>query len=398
MRTIGLAAALFAAVVGAARAQAPMRPVTIGVLTDMAGPSKDMAGPGAVAAVQMAVEDFGGSVLNRPVTVRTGDHQLKPDVGAGIARQWYDDGVDLIVDVPVSAVGLAVQAVSKEKRRLFITSGTLTSDFTSKFCTPYSMQWAFNTTAIANATALAAVQRGLKRWFFLTADYAFGHAMERDATKVVLANGCSVAGSVLHPFNDPDMTSFVVRALASDAQAIALANGPSDNVTAIKQAREFGLEASGKTMVGLFVVITDIRALGLAAAQGLVLTEAFYWDHDDATRTWSRRFFDRTQRMPTAIQAADYSAALHWLKSVRSAGTTDADAVAAAMRATPVDDMFAHGGTLRRDGAMVHDMLLLKVKTPAESKGPWDVYTELATVPGAQTFPRTEDEDCALAR
>jgi branched-chain amino acid transport system substrate-binding protein len=377
---------------------AAQTPITVGVLTDMTGSSRDMTGPGSVTAAEMAVEDFGGAVLGRPVTVISGDHQLKADVGAGIARHWYDEGVDLIVDVPVSAVGLAVQAVAKEKQKIMITSGTLTSDFTSKFCTPYSMQWAFNTTAIANGTARTAVQQGLKRWFFLTADYAFGHAMERDATKVVLASGGSVAGSVDHPFNNPDLTSFVVRALASDAQAIALANGPPDNVTAIKQAREFGLESSGKTMIGLFVVITDIRALGLAAAQGLILTEAFYWDTDEATRAWSKRFFDRTQAMPTAMQAADYSATLHWLKAVKAAGTTNADAVGAAMRATPVDDMFAHHGTLRRDGAMVHDMVLLKVKTPAESRGPWDVYNVLATVPGAETFPRLEDEVCPISQ
>jgi branched-chain amino acid transport system substrate-binding protein len=388
------AVTLFAVV--QAKAEAP--PITVGVLTDMSGPSRDMAGPGAALAVQMAVEDFGGSVLGRPVKVITGDHQSKPDIGAGIARAWYDQGVDLVVDVPVSAVGLAVQAVSKEKKKIFITSGTLTSDFTSKFCTPYSMQWAFNTTAIANGTAKAAVDRGLKRWFFLTADYAFGHAMERDATKVILANGGSVAGSVAHPFAAPDMTSFVVSGLSSDAQAIALASGPPDNVAAIKQAGEFGLATSGKTMVGMFVLITDIHALGLQAAKGLIFTEAFYWDTSDASRAWAHRFFDRHHAMPTSVQAADYSATLHWLKAVKAAGTTGSDAVAGKMRAMPVEDMYAGKGHLRKDGAMVHDMVLVKVKSPAESKGPWDVYDVLATVPGEKSFPRIEDEACDLAK
>jgi branched-chain amino acid transport system substrate-binding protein len=379
-----------------ARAQTP--PVRIGVLTDLTGPSKDMDGPGSVAATQMAVEDFGGAVLGRSVTVLTGDHLLKPDIGSGIARQWYDDGVDLIVDVPVSAVGLAVQAVSKEKKKLMITSATLTSDFTSKFCTPYSMQWTFNTTALANATAKAAVDNGLKRWFFLTADYAFGHSMENDATKVVLANGGSIAGDIAHPFNSPDMTSYVVRALASDAQAIALASGPPDNVTAIKQAGEFGLATSGKTMVALFTGISDVRALGLPAAQGLVLTEAYYWDANDAARAFAKRFYARTQAMPTSVQAADYSATLHWLQAVKAAGTTDADKVAEKMRAMPVEDMFARHGTLRRDGLMVHDLMLMKVKTPAESQGPWDVYNVVSVVPGESVFPRIEDEACAMAR
>jgi branched-chain amino acid transport system substrate-binding protein len=382
----------------AARAQTAAEPVRIGVLTDLTGPSRDMNGPGSVVATQMAVEDFGGSVLGRPVTTRTGDILMKPDIGSTIARQWYDEGVDLIVDVPVSPVGLAVQAVSNEKKKLFITAPTLTSDFTGKFCTPYSMQWAFNATALANGTARAVVASGLKRWFFVTQDNAFGHSMERDASAVILAEGGTIAGSIAHPFGTPDMTSFVVSAMASNAQAIALAGGPPDNIAAIKQAGEFGLATSGKTLVGLFTGISDVHALGLPAAQGLILTEAFYWDTDDATRAFAKRFFARRQAMPTSIQAADYSATLHWLKAVQAAGTTDALAVAAKMRAMPVDDMFAHHGTLRRDGLMVHDLMLVKVKTPAQSNGPWDVYDVLATVPGDTAFPRIEDEACAIAR
>ena len=387
---------MFGAMVASSHAQ---QPITVGVLTDMSGSSKDLAGPGAVAAVEMAVEDFGGSVLNRPIKVISADHQLKADVGAGIARRWYDvEGVDLIVDVPVSAVGLAVQAIAKDKNRLLITSATLTSDFTSKFCSNTTMQWNFNTVALANSTARAAVQRGLKNWFFLTADYAFGHALERDASKVVVANGGTVVGSVRHPFNSPDLTSFVVQALASKAQAIGLANGPPDNVTAMKEASEFGLASSGKSMVGLFVLITDIRALGLKAAQGLILTDSFYWDFDPDTRAWSKRFYQRTGAIPTSVQASDYSAVAHWLKAIKAANTTDADAVAAKMRDLPVEDIFSRHGKLRRDGAMVHDLYLMQVKKPEESSGPWDIYRVLATIRGEDVFPRIEDEDCPLVK
>lgn len=382
--------------VGASALADEVKPITLGVLTDMSGSSMDLAGPGSVAATQMAVDDFGGTVLGRPLKVIAADHQLKADVGASIARRWYDEGVDLILDVPVSAVGLAVKAISTEKKKLFITSGTLTSEFTSKLCSLYSMQWNFNTTALANATARAAVQQGLKRWFFLTADYAFGYALEQDATKVIVANGGTVVGSIRHPFNNSDLTSFVMQAMASDAQAIGLANGPPDNVTALKEATEFGVAAAGKSIVGLFFVITDIRALGLSAAQGLIFTEAFYWDEDEATRAWSKRFYEKTGKMPTSVQAADYSAATHWLQAVKEAWTTDAAAVAERMRAMPVNDMFAHGGHLRADGAMVHDLLLVKVKRPDQSSGPWDLYQIVAKVPGDQVFPRLEDEQCQL--
>lgn len=389
-------AALLGALALPARAA---EPILIGVLTDLSGSSMDMAGPGSVAATEMAVEDFGGSVLGRQVKVVSADHQLKADIGAGIARRWYDtDGVDLILDVPVSAVGLAVQAVAKEKNRMMITSATLTADFTSKFCSNTTLQWNFNTTALANGTARAAVQRGLKKWYFLTADYAFGASLEHDARKVIEANGGTVVGGVKHPFNAPDLTSFVMSALSSDAQAIGLANGPPDNVTATKEATEFGLAGSGKSIVGFFVVITDIRALGLKAAQGLILTESFYWDADPAARAWSQRFFARTGKMPTSVQAADYSAALHWLKAVQAAGTDAADAVAAKMRDMPVEDMFSRHGQLRRDGLMVHDLYLLQVKKPEDSAGPWDVYRVLASIPGKEVFPSMEDESCPLTK
>jgi branched-chain amino acid transport system substrate-binding protein len=390
------AAALATPILGRARAQTP-EAVRIGVLADMSGSSMDLSGPGSVLAVQMAVEDAGGSVLGRPITVVSGDHQLKSDVGAEIARRWYDtEGVTLITTVPVSAVGLAVQAVSREKRRLYITTGTGTSDFTDKFCSPYGMQWVYDTTALANSTARALVERGGKTWFFLVADYAFGLALERDATRVIEASGGKVIGSVRHPFNSSDLTSFVVQAQASGADVIALANGPPDNTNAIKQAHEFGIGSNGQTLAGLFVEITDIHSLGLDAMQGLVLTTGFYWDADDPKRAWSKRFFARTGRMPSMVQAGDYSAASHYLKAVKAAGTTDADKVVAMMRQIPVEDMFASKGMLRVDGLMVHDLYLARVKKPSEQRYPWDYLEILATVPGETAFPRLEDEGCPL--
>ena len=391
---------LLAAMLGlplVASAQDP-GPITIGVLTDMSGSSTDMSGQGSVEAVKLAVADAGGMVLGRKLAVISGDHQLRADIATGLARRWYDtEGVQLIVDVPVSSAGLAVEVVADEKRKLFITSATLTSDFTDKFCSPYAMQWNYNTVALARAAATAAVHRGLKRWFFLTADYAFGQALMRDARTVLEAQGGSVAGSALHPFNSPDLTSFVLQAIGSDAQAIALANGPPDNVTAIKQANEFGLAKSGKTMVSMFTVLTDIRALGLKLGAGLIFPDSFYWDRNDAARAWSARFLAAVGREPTSVQAADYSAVSHWLRAVAAAGTLDPLAVAEKMRALPVDDMFAQGGQLRRDGLMVHDLFLMQVKQPAESKSEWDLLKVLETLPGADVFPAlTEEHSCKL--
>jgi branched-chain amino acid transport system substrate-binding protein len=398
---IGMAAAVLAVQQAWAQSQpAETRPITIGVLTDMSGSSADMAGPGSVEAVKLAVADAGGTVLGRKLAVLAGDHQLRPDIATGLARQWFDtDGVQLIVDVPVSSAGLAVEVVANEKHKLFITTATLTSDFTNKFCSTYAMQWNYDTVALARAAATAAVQRGLNRWFFLTADYAFGQALQRDATKVLLAQGGTVVGSALHPFNSPDLTSFVLQAVGSDANTIALANGPPDNVTAIKQANEFGVAGSGKTIVSMFTVLTDIKALGLKLAAGLIFPDSFYWDRDDASRAWSARFKAVTGREPTSVQAADYSAASHWLKAVAAAGTLDPLKVAATMRSMPVQDAFTNHGTLRPDGLMVHDLFLMRVKLPSESAGEWDLLHTLSTIPGDTVFPSMDEEqDCALAR
>ena len=372
---------------GAARAQVSDDVVKIGVLTDMSGPASTPTGPGSVAAAEMAVADFGGSVLGKPITVISADHQLKPDVAAGIAREWYDRGqVDLIVDVPVSAVGLAVQSVANEKKKLFITHSTGTADFHGKFCSPYTMQWVFDTHALAVGTAQEVVKRGGSSWFFLTADYAFGYSLEKDASDVVKANGGTVVGAVRHPFRTPDLSSFILQAQASKAKIIGLASGPPDNVNAIKLGGEFGLFAGGQQMAGLLVLITDIDGLGLKTAQGLVLTTSFYWDMDDKTREWSKRFFAKMGRMPTMWQAGVYSSVMHYLKAVKAAGSDDPLKVAAKMREMPIEDFFSRNGKLREDGLMVHDLILVQVKKPEESKYPWDYYQILAHIPGDQAF------------
>ena len=384
---LGGLAALLVCASGAATAQVSDDVVKIGVLTDMSGPASTPTGPGSVAAAEMAVADFGGTVLGKPITVISADHQLKPDVAAGIAREWYDRGqVDLIVDVPVSAVGLAVQGVANEKKKLFITHSTGTADFHGKFCSPYTMQWVFDTHALAVGTAQEVVKRGGTSWFFLTADYAFGYSLEKDASDVVKANGGTVVGAVRHPFRTPDLSSFILQAQASKAKIIGLASGPPDNVNAIKLGGEFGLFAGGQQMAGLLVLITDIDGLGLKTAQGLVLTTSFYWDMDDKTREWSKRFFAKMGRMPTMWQAGVYSSVMHYLKAIKAAGTDDPLKVAAKMREMPIEDFFSRNGKLREDGLMVHDLILVQVKKPEESKYPWDYYQILAHIPGDQAF------------
>jgi len=361
--------------------------VKIGVLTDLSGPAASATGPGSVAAAQMAIDDFGGKVLGKPITLISADTQNKPDIATGIARQWYDvDQVDLIVDVPVSAVGLAVQNVATDRKKLLIVHSTGTADFHGKFCSPYAIQWVFDTHALAVGTAQAVVKRGGNTWFFLTADYAFGHSLERDASQVITENGGKVLGSVAHPFATQDLSSFILQAQASKAKIIGIASGPPDNVNAVKLGSEFGIFAGGQQMAALLMLITDVHALGLKAAQGLLLTTSFYWDSDDKTREWSKRFFAKINHMPTMWQAGVYSSVIHYLKAIQAAGTDDPLKVAAKMREIPVEDFFAHNGRLREDGLMVHDLMLVQVKKPAESKYPWDYYQILTRIPGDQAF------------
>jgi branched-chain amino acid transport system substrate-binding protein len=372
--------------------------VKIGVLTDMSGPASTPTGQGSVTAAQMAVEDFGGTVLGKKIEVIFGDHQLKPDVGAGIARRWFDtEQVDVIQDVPVSSVGLAVQAVAKEKQKLLITHSTGTADFHGKFCTPYGIQWVFDTHALAVGTAREITKRGGDSWFFITDNYAFGHSLEKDATEVIEKNGGKVVGSVKPPFAAPELSSFILQAQASKAKVIAIAGGPPNNTNEIKLAGEFGVIKGGQQMAGLLVLITDIHALGLKTAQGLVLTTSFYWDMDDKTREWSKRYFDKMKRMPTMWQAGVYSSTMHYLKAVKAAGTDEPLAVTAKMREMPVEDFFSRNGKLREDNLMVHDLVLVQVKSPEESKAPWDYYKVLTHIKGEEAFG-PPDPACSMMK
>jgi len=372
--------------------------VKIGVLTDMNGPAATSTGQGSVTSAQMAVDDFGGQVLGKPIRVIVGDHQDKPDIGAGIARRWYDtEQVDLIVDVPVSAVGLAVQNIANEKKRLFIAHSTGTADFHGKFCSPYAIQWVFDTRALAVGTAQEVVKRGGDSWFFLTDDYAFGHSLERDASAVIVKNGGKVLGSVRLPFATPDVSSFILQAQASKAKIIGIAGGPPNNMNEIKTAGEFGLLKGGQQMAGLLVLITDIDALGLPAAQGLLLTTSFYWDMDEKTRDWSVRYFAKMKRMPTMWQAGVYSSVMNYLNAIKESGTDEPLKVAAKMREKPIEDFFARNGRLREDNLMVHDLMLVQVKKPDESRYPWDYYKILAKISGEDAFG-PPDPACSMVK
>ena len=371
----------------AALAQISDDVVKIGVLTDMNGPASAATGKGSLTAAQMAVDDFGGQVLGKPIRLISGDHQDKADIGATLARRWYDtEQVDLIVDVPVSAVGLAVQNVANEKKRLLIVHSTGTADFHGKFCSPYAIQWVFDTRALATGTAQEVVKRGGDSWFFLTDDYAFGHSLERDASAVIVKNGGKVLGSVRLPFATADVSSFILQAQASKARIVGIAGGPPNNINEIKSAVEFGLLKGGQQMAGLLILITDIDGLGLTAAQGLLLTTSFYWDMDDKAREWSKRYFAKMNRMPTMWQAGVYSAVTNYLNAIKQGGADEPLKVTARMREKPIEDFFAHNGKLREDNLMVHDLMLVQVKTPEESKYPWDYYKMLTKISGDDAF------------
>src|SRR5579883_897371 len=393
---------LLAAPLGAADAvqaqQISDNVVKIGVLTDLSGPAASATGPGSLAAAQMAVDDFGGKVLGKPVTLISADTQNKPDIAAGIARQWYDvDQVDLIVDVPVSAVGLAVQNVANDRKKLLIVHSTGTADFHGKFCSPYAIQWVFDTHALAVGTAQAVVKRGGDSWFFITDDYAFGHSLEKDASTVVTTNGGKVLGAVRPPLATPDLSSFVLQAQASKAKIIGIAAGPPNNMNEIKTGAEFGVFQGGQQMAALLALITDIHSLGLQAAQGLLLTTSFYWDMDDKTREWSKRYFAKMNRMPTMWQAGIYSSVMHYLQAIQDTGTDDPLKVAAKMREKPIEDFFARNGKLRDDNLMVHDLWLVQVKKPDESKYPWDYYKILTKISGDDAFG-PPDPACSMVK
>jgi branched-chain amino acid transport system substrate-binding protein len=372
-------------------------PVKIGVMNDQSSVYADLSGLGGVEAARMAVEDFGGKVLGKPIELVSADHQNKPDIAANLANQWYDaDHVDVIVDVPNSAAALAVQAIATQKKKLVLISTGGTSDLTGSKCSPYGAQWTYDTYALAAGTARALVQEHVLKWYFITADYAFGHALQSDTTKFVTAAGGEVVGAALAPFPTQDFSSFLLSAEASTADVVALANAGGDTINAIKQAREFNFLKKGKRLAALLMFISDVNSLGLDTAQGIVLTTGFYWDLNDATRAWSKRFFERRHAMPTMTQAGVYSAVLHYLQAVQAAGTKDSLTVMKKMQDTPVNDFFAQGGRLRPDGRMVHDMYLVQVKSPEESKYPWDYYKVLRTIPGDQAFRPLQEGNCPM--
>src|SRR6201996_2635457 len=373
--------------------------VKIGILNDQSGVYADFGGKSSVEAAKMAVEDFGGKVLGAPIEIVDADHQNKPDLASNIARKWYDqDHVDAIMELTTSSVGLAVQALSKDEKKITINTGAATTDLTGKACTPYGFHWAYDTHALAVGTGGAMVKQGGDSWFFLTADYAFGYSLEKDTTEIVTANGGKVLGSVRVPLNSSDFSSFLLQAQSSKAKIIGLANAGLDTSNSIKQAAEFGIVKGGQKLAGLLMTLAEVHGLGLQAAQGLVLTEGFYWDRDDKSREFGERFMKRTGRMPNMIQAGTYSATLQYLKAVKAAGTKDSDAVVQKLKELPVDDMFAQGGKVLANGRMVHDLYLFEVKKPSESKRPWDYYKQLAVVPGDKAFPSAKDSGCPLTK
>ncbi|CCD90073.1 putative ABC transporter, substrate binding protein; possible branched chain amino acid binding protein [Bradyrhizobium sp. ORS 285] len=387
------------AAVGALMVAAPASAqVKIGILNDQSGVYADYGGKYSVEAAKMAIEDFGGEVLGQKVELVTADHQNKPDLASSIARRWYDtEGVDMITELTTSSVALAVQELSAEKKKIDIVVGAATSRITGDACTPYGFHWAFDTHALAVGTGGALVEAGGNTWFFLTADYAFGYALEKDTSDIVTAKGGKVLGSVRIPLNSSDFSSFLLQAQSSKAKIIGLANAGLDTTNSIKQAAEFGIVKGGQKLAGLLMTLAEVNGLGLEAAQGLILTEGFYWDHDDKSRAFSERFMKRTGRMPSMIHAGTYSATLSYLKAVKAAGTKESDAVAKKLKELPVDDAFAQG-KVQANGRMVHDMYLFEVKSPAESKKPWDYYKLLATVPGDKAFFSAKESGCPLTK
>ncbi|HEY0218615.1 MAG TPA: ABC transporter substrate-binding protein [Afipia sp.] len=391
------------ALAGAAYAQTPKISddvVRIGVMTDMSGQFSHEAGEGSVTAVKMAVEDFGGKIFGKPIEVIVADHQNRNEVAIAKAREWYDVGkVDMIASLINSSIALAVTNVAQEKDRIAIVNGSGSSRLTGDSCTTNSIHYAYDTYALAQGTGKALIKEGLNSWYFLTADYAFGHALEADTSAVVKANGGTVVGSIRYPIDTADHSSFLLQAQASNAKVVAIAGSGTTFINAVKSAKDFGLTDGGKqTIAGLLVWITDIHSMGLATAQGLVLTNGFYWDRDEETRAFAKRFFARMNRMPHMGDAGDYSSTMHYLNAIKAAGTDDAKTVMAKMREMPVNDFFAKNGRIREDGRFVHDMYVYEVKKPSESKYDWDYYKLRAVIPGDEAFRPLSESKCPLVK
>ena len=400
---LGIALGLICAYVNAQPKGISDGVVRIGVLTDMSGVSADNSGRGSVAAAEMAIEDFAKDkrVLGKPIELISADHQGKTDIGANLAREWFDTRqVDMITDLTFSNVALAVSKIADDKGRLTLVTGAGSAAITNEQCNKSTVHWMYDTYALATGTAKALSAQGLKSWYFITADYAFGAALEKDARSIVEANGGKVLGSVKHPVGTSDMSSYLLQAQASKAQVIGLANSGADTLNTVKQAREFGLGRGGNTQVftPLLALITEVNGMGLDNAQGMFVTTGFYWDQDDQTRAFSRRYFERMKKMPTMMQAAVYSAVLHYLKAIQAGGTDDAQTVMAKMKATEVNDAVVRKGRIRDDGRLVHDMMLVQVKTPSESTKAWDLYKIRQVIPGAQAFMPLAQSRCPLVR
>jgi branched-chain amino acid transport system substrate-binding protein len=396
-----LPAILFSAslVSGVAHAQ-NTKPFRIGAMVDMSGTYSALGGQGMVNALKMAAEDFGGKVLGRPIEILSANYQNKVDIASSRAREWYDvDDVKMIIESSDSGSALAMQKIAREKKRMIIFAGSASSALTNAECSPYGVHYVYDTYALAHGTGAAVTKAGGNTWFFLTADYAFGHALEKDTSTVVVENGGKVLGSVRSPLNTPDFSSYLLQAQASKAKVIGLANAGADTQNAVRQASEFGIVQSGQKLATLLVFITDIKGLGLQVAQGLTFTNGFYWDRNDDTRAFSKRYGDRNNgAMPSMVQAGAYSATMHYLKAVAAAGTDDADAVAAKMKETEINDFFATKGKIREDGRMVHDMFLVEAKKPSESKGPWDLMKIISVIPGDQAFRPLSESVCPLVK
>ncbi|VVD92902.1 ABC transporter permease [Pandoraea iniqua] len=376
--------------------------VKIGVLTDLSGVSSDNAGKGSVLAATMAIDDFAKDhkVLGAPIELVSADSQGKTDTGATIAREWYDrDKVDMITDLTFSNVALAVDRIADEKKKIALVTGAGSSAISNEQCTAHSVQWMYDTYALANSTSQALLRRGLKSWYFITADYAFGQALEKDASEILTRQGGKVVGSVKHPVNSPDMSSYLLRAQTSGAQVIALANSGTDTLNTVKQASQFNMiQGSKQVFTPLLSLITEVHGMGLKNAQGMILTNGYYWDQDDRSRGFAQRFYAQHKKMPTMMQAAVYSAVLNYLKAIQAAGTDDADAVMAKLKTMKIDDPVIRNGHIRADGKLVHDMLLVQVKTPAESKGDWDLYKILETIPADKAFAPLAESKCSLVK
>ncbi|MBZ5486782.1 ABC transporter substrate-binding protein [Halomonas aquamarina] len=396
--SIAMAAAT-AVVATTAQAEISDDEVRIGYLADMSGTYRDLAGPGGLTALEMAVADFGGSVNGAPIVVFSADDRNSADVGANTVREWIDQrNVDMVAGLVASSVTIAVTKVLAENDRLGLVSGSAASSVTNEHCTPNHIHWVYDTYPLANGTAKAVVEQGGDTWFLLTADYAFGHALEADVTRVVEANGGEIVGGVRHPFPTSDFSSYILQAQGSGAKIVGLANAGADTVNAITTASQFGITQSGQQLAGLLIFLNDVHALGLEATQNLLLTTGWYWDMDEQSWEWAQRYFDEVGRMPTMVQAGIYSSTMHYLKAVEAAGTDEAQAVREQMASEPINDFFARNGRIREDGRMVHDMYLAQVKTPEASTGEWDLYEILSTIPAEEAYRPLSESQCSLVQ